>query len=106
MNKATRRQKELAAKCNMMIVDGKVYTHDPATVGHKRHDATCWTLVVSEDTPEETSMTPTTTGRKRIKVPQCQVFLLCTNPATTTINNVILGQVPACQRCADKMAAL
>ena len=33
----------------------------------------------------------------------CQVFLLCGNEATTEIDNVVLGKVPCCQRCKDKM---
>lgn len=33
----------------------------------------------------------------------CQVFLLCDNEATTTYDASPLGEVPACQRCADKM---
>jgi hypothetical protein len=36
----------------------------------------------------------------------CEVFLLCENAATTTVPNSVLGDVPACQRCADKMEAL
>ena len=37
---------------------------------------------------------------------ECQYFALCTNPATTTINAGPLGDVPACQQCADKMARI
>lgn len=46
--------------------------------------------------------------KKKQKQPkqECQVFLLCRNEATTTIPHPILGNVPACQRCADKMARL
>lgn len=33
----------------------------------------------------------------------CQCFLLCNNKATTAIQHPILGSVPACQRCADKL---
>jgi hypothetical protein len=36
----------------------------------------------------------------------CMVFLLCRNKATTTIDNTILGKVPACKRCADKMNSI
>jgi len=36
----------------------------------------------------------------------CRVFLLCKNKATTTMPHPILKEVPACQRCADKMTAL
>lgn len=42
----------------------------------------------------------------RTQAEQCQAFALCANPATTTIQHTILGSVPACQRCADKMARL
>lgn len=49
MNKATRRQKELATKVTTMIVDGRVYQHDPATVGHARHTADCWVLVIGPE---------------------------------------------------------
>lgn len=31
----------------------------------------------------------------------CRYFLKCTNKATTTIPNPILGAVPACKSCAD-----
>lgn len=34
---------------------------------------------------------------------ECKVFLLCKNEATTTSPHPILGSVPSCQRCADKM---
>ena len=34
---------------------------------------------------------------------KCQVFLLCKSLATTSIKNSILGTVPACQCCKDKM---
>lgn len=36
----------------------------------------------------------------------CRVFLLCENPATTVHTSAHAGQVPACQRCADKMGRL
>lgn len=36
----------------------------------------------------------------------CEVFLLCDNEATTTYDAGPLGEVPACQRCADKMELL
>jgi len=31
----------------------------------------------------------------------CEAFLRCTNLATTHIPNVVLGQVPACDHCAN-----
>ncbi len=37
---------------------------------------------------------------------QCKWFLLCTNPATTSLSHPILGGVPTCQSCADKYARL
>jgi hypothetical protein len=36
----------------------------------------------------------------------CQVFLLCDKKATTSLPHPVLGQVPACKRCAEKMARL
>lgn len=33
---------------------------------------------------------------------QCQYFLLCTNKATTSVPNPIIGDVPCCKRCKDK----
>ena len=36
----------------------------------------------------------------------CKWFALCDNPATTTKPHPILGSVPICQRCADKMARI
>lgn len=36
----------------------------------------------------------------------CAFFAMCENPATTTVPNPILGDVPACQRCADRAAEL
>lgn len=32
----------------------------------------------------------------------CQWFLLCDNPATTTMPHPTLGNVPICARCAAK----
>ena len=36
----------------------------------------------------------------------CTAFALCTNEATTTIANRILGDVPACERCKARLEAL
>lgn len=33
----------------------------------------------------------------------CEWFLLCTNEADGTVEHPILGSVPTCQRCADKL---
>jgi hypothetical protein len=32
----------------------------------------------------------------------CQWFLLCDHEAAGTVSHPILGDVPTCQRCADK----
>lgn len=42
---------------------------------------------------------------RKVAVP-CRVFLLCRNAANTTIPHPILGDVPACARCAAKIAAI
>ena len=39
--------------------------------------------------------------RKYLQVSAFLYFLKCTNKATTTIPNPILGEVPACKSCAD-----
>lgn len=36
----------------------------------------------------------------------CAWFALCTNPANGLRDHPILGPVPTCQRCDDKMEAL
>lgn len=36
----------------------------------------------------------------------CQYFALCTNEAEWMIPNPMVGDVPTCQRCADKYVAL
>lgn len=37
---------------------------------------------------------------------QCQWFALCENEATTTRPHPILGDVPICQRCDEKVARI
>ena len=39
--------------------------------------------------------------RKNKKNNSCRYFLRCTNDAVTTIPNPIIGEVMACQKCAD-----
>ena len=41
-----------------------------------------------------------------VKTVTCQWFLLCENEATTTEPHPVLGAVPICGRCADKVARL
>lgn len=33
----------------------------------------------------------------------CEWFLLCENPAQGVVNHPFLGDVPTCQRCAEKL---
>ena len=50
--KATIKARELAACVTTMhMADGRVYQHDPATVGHARHTAQCWQLVLDTTNP-------------------------------------------------------
>ena len=45
--------------------------------------------------------------RRRALITQmCEWFTLCFNEATTTRSHPILGDVPICQRCQDKMDRL
>ena len=44
--------------------------------------------------------------RDRSKSDVCRWFLKCDNPAVTTRPHPIIGDVPICQRCADKMTAI
>jgi len=37
---------------------------------------------------------------------QCQAFILCCNEATTTIPNPIVGDVPCCRRCKERLEKL
>ena len=37
---------------------------------------------------------------------QCQAFILCPNEATTIIEHEIVGELPICQRCKDKLNRL
>lgn len=34
----------------------------------------------------------------------CEAFALCTHAATTALPHPILGSVPACDRCAERLA--
>jgi hypothetical protein len=40
-------------------------------------------------------------SRNNKKNNACQYFLRCTNEAVTTIPNPIIGEVRACQKCAE-----
>jgi hypothetical protein len=37
---------------------------------------------------------------------QCQWFLFCNNPATSTMRHPTLGNVPICDRCRARVEAL
>jgi hypothetical protein len=39
--------------------------------------------------------------KKYKKKETCRYFLKCTNRATTLIKSSVLGDVPACKKCAD-----
>jgi hypothetical protein len=43
---------------------------------------------------------------KPAPAPRCSWFLRCDNPATATEPHSVLGAVPICQRCADKLAVI
>lgn len=43
MNKATRAKRLAQATVTTMVRDGITYLHHPSTVGHDKHDASCWT---------------------------------------------------------------
>lgn len=52
--------------------------------------------------PKRTKGAYSVIGTPRIPGGTCKWFALCENAATLTIPHPILGDVPACQRCADK----
>lgn len=37
--------------------------------------------------------------------PVCEYFVLCTNESIGTVANPVIGPVPCCQRCADRVGA-
>jgi len=45
-------------------------------------------------------------AEKQVKAGGCQWFLLCKNKAVKTRDHVILGAVPICKRCDDKIEFL
>jgi len=45
MNKATKARKAAMKATTTMVRDGLIYQHNPATVGHEKHTAECWTLL-------------------------------------------------------------
>lgn len=49
---------------------------------------------------------PITTPRMRDIPRACEWFALCTNDATSTMPHPVLGDVPICQRCRDKVDRL
>ena len=50
--------------------------------------------------------TPLQRAIERKPADACRWFLNCDNPATGTESHVVLGDVPICQRCANKLARL
>ena len=49
MNKATTTRKDMMARLTTLVTgDGRIFTHDPATVGHAKHTAACWIPLVKE----------------------------------------------------------
>lgn len=41
--------------------------------------------------------------KERQGEPRCKQFALCANSPDGTVTHPILGEVPTCQRCADKL---
>jgi hypothetical protein len=52
---------------------------------------------------KQTYQTPLQRAVARKKPEACKWFLRCDNPATETKPHPILGDVPICRRCAEKM---
>lgn len=45
-------------------------------------------------------------AERQVKLQLCRWFLMCRNKAVKVRPHVILGQVPICKRCDDKMEVL
>lgn len=60
--KATIARKEAQRRLAYMVADGVTYRHDPATIGHDRHTAECWTIV-----PEMVDSVPSDTVTRRTR---------------------------------------